>query len=63
MLELTSREHTVMRLVIEGQQTKQIARLLGCASKTVESHRINAFEKLGAINGPHAAALYVRRYE
>jgi DNA-binding NarL/FixJ family response regulator len=36
---LTRRERDVLRLIAEGHSNKQIARLLGIGSKTVETHR------------------------
>jgi DNA-binding CsgD family transcriptional regulator len=48
-----------MRYLIEGKSNKEIAILLQISPKTVETHKINSFRKLGAVNGPHAAAIYV----
>lgn len=43
---LTPREHEVMRLVAEGQLTKQIAKNLGISTKTVEVHRSHVTKKM-----------------
>jgi DNA-binding NarL/FixJ family response regulator len=45
---LTRRERDVLRLIAEGQSTKQIARLLGIGRKTVETHRNALKRKLNA---------------
>ncbi len=43
---LTPRETEVVKLVAEGQTTKEIAEVLKISEKTVERHRANVFEKL-----------------
>ncbi len=43
---LTEREREVLRLVADGQTTKEIADILGMAAKTVETHRSNLCAKL-----------------
>jgi DNA-binding NarL/FixJ family response regulator len=43
---LTGREREVLQLVAEGKTTKQIAKLLGVATKTAESHRTRIMTKL-----------------
>ncbi|KVD76344.1 two-component system response regulator [Burkholderia sp. ABCPW 14] len=47
---LTSRERTVMRLVVEGNTNRQIGEHLQLSSKTVEKHRASLMRKLGAAN-------------
>ncbi|GAB4170180.1 MAG: response regulator transcription factor [Geothermobacteraceae bacterium] len=44
---LTRREQQIMRLVVEGQTSRQIAEQLGLRIKTVENHRGNLMRKLG----------------
>lgn len=43
---LTPRELEVMHLVVEGKQSKVIARLLDISAKTVEFHRARVMEKM-----------------
>ena len=45
---LTTREREVMRLVIEGKPNKVIAEALDISVRTVEFHRANVMEKMGA---------------
>jgi PAS domain S-box-containing protein len=45
---LTEREREVVQLVAEGHTNQGIARKLGISIKTVEAHRSNIMEKLGA---------------
>ena len=43
---LTNREKQVLKLISEGNNTKQIASILVVSVKTVESHRLNIKKKL-----------------
>jgi two-component system response regulator NreC len=43
---LTEREREVLRMVAEGQTTKEIAQRLDISERTVESHRANLMRKL-----------------
>lgn len=45
---LTSREREILQLIAEGQTNRQIADLLTVSIKTVQAHRANIMEKLGA---------------
>jgi DNA-binding NarL/FixJ family response regulator len=45
---LTPREREVVQLLAEGRQNKEIARRLGVALKTVETHRAAVMHKIGA---------------
>ncbi len=44
---LTAREREIANLVVDGNLTKQIAKLLGISTKTVEVHRSHITKKLG----------------
>ena len=48
--QLSPREQQVMRMVVEGNSTKQIATLLDLSAKTVENHRSNLMKKLSVHN-------------
>ncbi len=45
--ELTAREQEVFRLLAEGHSTKEAARLLGLAHRTVENYQTGIYQKLG----------------
>ena len=44
---LTPRESEIVKLIAEGNTTREIAQLLVISEKTVERHRANILEKLG----------------
>lgn len=44
---LTERERQVLKLIAEGQTSKEIARVLDLSVKTVITHRTNLMQKLG----------------
>lgn len=43
---LTAREEQVLRLIADGQSTKEVARVLAISTKTAESHRTRLMAKL-----------------
>lgn len=45
---LTDREREILQLIAEGQTNREIADLLTLSIKTVQAHRANLMEKLGA---------------
>jgi DNA-binding NarL/FixJ family response regulator len=53
---LTDREMQVVRLIADGNSTKEVAARLGISVKTAESHRTNAMDKLNV----HETASLVR---
>jgi DNA-binding NarL/FixJ family response regulator len=59
--ELSEREREVLRLVADGLPTKQIARTLSIAERTVKFHVNSIFHKLGAENRAQAVALAAQR--
>jgi two-component system NarL family response regulator len=48
--ELTSAEHNILRLVVEGRTNAQIAVTIGLSRRTVETYRIRMMRKLGVDN-------------
>jgi len=48
--QLTDRERKVFALLINGASSKEVARDLGISPRTVDFHRGNIIEKLGARN-------------
>jgi predicted ATPase/DNA-binding CsgD family transcriptional regulator/uncharacterized protein HemY len=58
--ELTAREHDVLRLICQRLTNKEIAEALYVGARTVQSHTISIFTKLGVDNRRDAAALAVR---
>lgn len=53
---LTAREREVLRLIVEGNSTKEIGHLLGISFKTASSHRWRVMQKMGV----HETASLVR---
>lgn len=53
---LTPREDDVCRLMLKGFSAREIASVLGIASRTVEQHLNNVRNKLSAENRVHMAA-------
>lgn len=51
---LTHREIQVLKLAGAGYTTSQIARIVGSAYGTVQTHKARAFRKLAAFNVAHA---------
>jgi len=54
---LTDREWEVMRCIMEGQTTEQMARSLGVQRSTARTHVQNLLTKLGVHSRLQAAAL------
>ena len=48
LAKLTGRESQVLERIVAGRLNKQIADDLGISIKTVEAHRANIMEKMGA---------------
>jgi two-component system CheB/CheR fusion protein len=49
---LTPRQHQILKLVLEGQPSKNIAAHLGISPRTVENHRASITKKTGAQSLP-----------
>jgi two-component system response regulator FixJ len=47
---LTIREHDVLNLIARAASSKEAARILGISPRTVENHRVQIMQKLGAKN-------------
>jgi DNA-binding NarL/FixJ family response regulator len=58
---LTPHERTILRLIAQEKSSKEIARELGIARKTVDSHRSNICRKL-EIAGQHALTRFAARH-
>lgn len=58
---LTPHERSILRLVAQDKSSKEIARYLGIARKTVDSHRSNICRKL-EIGGQHALTRFAARH-
>src|SRR5690242_20779279 len=55
-ISLTSREMQVLRGIAKGHTTKRLARDLGLAAPSIETHLRNIFKKLGASNRGEAVS-------
>lgn len=47
---LSDRERAVVCLIASSYSTREIAKMLGVADKTIRTHRFRAFQKLGITN-------------
>lgn len=56
---LTPREREVMGLVVDGKANKVIAIDLGLSERTVEIHRANVMEKMGARSVAHLVKMHL----
>ncbi|MBA4099627.1 MAG: hypothetical protein C0484_23000 [Rhodospirillum sp.] len=52
LAELTPREHEVLDLVVAGQSSKNIARILGISQRTVENHRAAIMKRANVTSLP-----------
>ena len=58
---LTDREKEVLKLIVDGMTSKQIAEALCVSIKTVVTHRTNLMEKLGIHNRAHLVRFGIRQ--
>lgn len=58
--KLTAREREIISMLIQGQLNRQISITLHISEKTVSTHRIRAFEKLGIKTPTELARLAIR---
>jgi two-component system, LuxR family, response regulator FixJ len=56
---LTPREREVMKLIVDGRANKVIAIDLGLSERTVEIHRANVMEKMGARSVAHLVKMHL----
>jgi two-component system, LuxR family, response regulator FixJ len=56
---LTPREREVMTLVVDGKANKVVAIDLGLSERTVEIHRANVMEKMGARSVAHLVKMHL----
>jgi two-component system, LuxR family, response regulator FixJ len=56
---LTPREREVFQLIVEGKANKVVAIDLGLSERTVEIHRSNVMEKMGAKSVAHLVKMYL----
>ncbi len=57
---LTAREHEVLELFATGLSTREVAGRLGISPKTVETHRVRIYDKLGCRTVIELARIAVR---
>jgi len=50
IIRLTKREIEVLRLVLEGRSSKEVASVLCCSKRTVDFHLARVYEKLRVSN-------------
>ncbi len=58
---LTQKEKDVLKLMVKGMSSKQIAAEFGLSSRTIESHRLNIMKKLGTSNSAETIAVAIRQ--
>jgi DNA-binding CsgD family transcriptional regulator len=59
--QLTDREREMLKLVVEGYKTRQIAEMLNITPKTVEGHKTSLMKKLGIHNNLELVKYALRR--
>ena len=57
--KLTSREHEVLTLIVQGNTNKEIAEFLSISVRTAENHRANIMHKLGAKNTSQVVRIFM----
>jgi two-component system response regulator NreC len=58
---LSSREHQILQLVAEGRSSKEIAKILGISTKTVDTHRTRLMGKLNIHDAVSLVRYAIRR--
>ena len=57
---LTDRQRSILKLIAEGKNTKEIAHRLKVSAKTVEFHRVRLMNRLGIFNVPSLVRFAIR---
>ncbi len=57
---LTQKERDVLKLMVIGMSSKQIAAEYGLSPRTIETHRLNIMKKLGTSNSAETIAVAIR---
>ena len=60
---LSPSERTIVRLVAQGNSSKEIGELLSISSRTVEKHRSNIIAKLGLAPNTDALVLWTKEFK
>jgi two-component system, LuxR family, response regulator FixJ len=60
---LTARERVVLAQIVRGASNKEAARWLNLSPRTVEFHRTNVMQKLGAKNAADLVRMVVGNIE
>lgn len=53
---LSEREREILKLMIDGKSSKEMAKDLGISHRTIENHRLNIMRKLGTTNSSETVA-------
>lgn len=59
-MELTEKEKTVLKWVMQGKSTSEIASIMKISERTVKYHIGNVMKKLNAENRAHAVAIAIQ---
>jgi two-component system response regulator NreC len=59
--QLTDREREMLKLLVEGYTTKEIANMLVVSPKTVEGHKTNLMDKLDIHNKTDLVKYAIRK--
>ena len=62
MKDLNYREIEILKLVAQGKTYSQIVKSIGLKLPTIKFYVRSAKDKLGATNGAHAVAIFIKTY-
>jgi len=60
-LYLTPAEINVMQLILQGNTSKEVGKILSISYKTVESHRTNVMKRFGCRNMPQLVLVLIEK--